>query len=280
MKIRPLSLRGGGILIVSVMLAMCADLGATELTFQVYNESAKSTLYDTDLFYGWTETDSGPWPDTSYSYGDYVTVFNDPASHGGKYFTYGAGRGATPDISVLYRPFNLGVRLVSSNTFSAAYGDLQDNFIYEGANPASIKFTPSLTTAVQLVSFDIGSYLQAARTPVGATLALIQDYTGPSTGTLLWYGGTSASGTGQGDVTYSVPGGAAHATFTIPLTFNGTNTAGAVGHPVSLVFWGGNQAGNLALDNISFFQDIPEPSTSLLILGGASLFLCRIRRMC
>jgi len=273
MKAMPMFFRLG---CAALVLGTAANLRATELTFQVYNEPTTNTLY-TDLFYGWSESDSGPWPNTIYSYGDNVAVFNDPTSHGGKYFTYGAGRGATPDITVLYRPDNWGVRMFNASTFGNPYGDLQDNFIYETLNPSWVKFTPSATTAVQVVSFDIGSYLNVPRTPVNATLALVQDYTGtPGSGTLLWYGGTSASGTGQGDVTYTVPAG--HLTFTVPDTFNGTNTAGAVGHPVSLVFWGGSQAGNLGIDNISFFQDIPEPSTSLLILGGASLVLYRARR--
>jgi hypothetical protein len=267
-----------------IVIGAAEEVRATKLTFQIYNDAAKTTLY-ADNFYGWNESDSGPWPNTAYSYGDYVSVFNDPTSHGGKYFTYEEGRGATPDISVLYRPAGQGSRLINPATFGP-YGDLQNGFIYDGAttatnNPAVLRFTPSPTTAVQVASIDIGSFNNLARTPVRASLALYQDYVNPSNpGTLLWYGGTSASGTGLGDVTYSVPAGSAHLTFTVPLTFSGNPTHGAIGHPVSLVFHGGTQSGNLAYDNIVFWQEVPEPSAALLLLGSASLALYRARRSC
>lgn len=275
----------GSAFAVALALGTATVLQAAELTFQVYNESAKSSLYS-DLFYGWTEPDAGPWPNTSYSYGDYVTNFNDTVSHGGKYFTYGSWGGLTPGISMLFRPQNQGSRLVNPTFIGGPYGDLQDNFIYEGATstinkPAELRFTPSPTTSVHIVSFDVGSFNNAARTVVNGTLALIQDYnTNTHYGTLLWYGGTSASGTGTGDVTYAVSAGSTHLHFDIPEIFAGHSTIGDRGHSVSFVFFNASQAGNLAFDNFRLIEEVPEPSAALLTAGGAAVVLYRLRRRC
>jgi hypothetical protein len=241
MYIKPFHVR---LLLIAALLASVVSVRATQLTFDIYSDSAKTTLI----------------PQGSYiplAYGDNVTDFDPAGPIGGQYFRYGTNGGYTPDISLEYGWIEVANPTTSHGLFGpqlwySGYPGLT-NVAYPvfGASYYNyIAFTPTAGVA-KLVSFDVARYLGGSEG--GFTLKVVQNAFTPTPQT-LW------AAAPDGGVTIGA------------LTTYSPNVNVDPGSTLYLIF-GSN--GNLGLDNITF-TGVPEPSAMLLAgLGALALGLRR-----
>ena len=221
-----------------------AEARATQLTFNVYTDSSKTTQVAAGTF-------------VPQGYGDNVADFEPASSFGGQYYSYGTNGGLTPHVTVGYRVWNNPGDNGGANgsIWTTGYGNLT-NVLYPNLTYEEIRFTVDSGYRVALSNFDIASF---TLTTTGQTVKVVRDAGLPSA-TVLWSAGP--------DGTVTVNGGAGvHDSYT-------PNVLVGDGHTLSLIY---ASSGNVGADNIVFSDSVPEPTTATLMIT-ASLCLIRWRR--
>jgi hypothetical protein len=212
-------------LMLCALLGVTASARATVLTFNIYTDSGKTTLFDTN-------------PDASAisAYGNNVNDFEPTAAFSGKYYSYGTNGGLTPHVAIQYRAVPGGG--TSGNIYPVA-GDL-DHVLYtrplayalgSGTN-MEVRLTPRTGRSVRIESFDAAAYGIGETIP-NQTIKVVADVGLPSE-SVLWSAGP--------DETVTVTGHHAHYTPQVSV---------GPAHTLSLVY--GNSA-DFAVDNIQFSE--------------------------
>jgi len=228
-------------------LWIATEARATQLTFDVYTNSAKGVTHHAP-----NSTVVPP------SYGDNVSDFDPGALFEGQYYyRYGSDGGFTPHVTVEYRFWNNPGDNGGPNgrIWDTGYGDLQ-YVAYPSVNQSFVemRFAADFGYRVTLSNFNIAAFGASLG---GQTVKVVRDAGLPSA-TTLWSAGP------DGGVT--VTGGGSHDTY-MP------NILVADGHTVSLIY---GQSGNIGVDNVVIVESIPEPTAGVL-LGAGALLLGRLR---
>ena len=163
-------------------------------------------------------------------------------------YGYGAGGGATPDVTVQY--------LLASNGNPSGYigGNNFDNFygVFTQGGSEEIRFTPAAGFGVQLDQFLSDTWVHGTLT--GQTLEAVEDF-GTASPTLLW-------------------GSVGNNTLAGPQTWTPAVSVEA-GHTLSLVY---GSSGDLQVTNVQFSEFlVPEPTTGALLIGVGGVLLRRRR---
>lgn len=197
------------------------------------------------------------------AYGDRVSDF-DPADAIATdlYVAYGSAGGPTPNVTVEYWWYRKSDGTTNgmggANRWDFGYGGME--YVAFGSNNTAhlsqITFVPDPGYTVQINSFDYARWTTATMFYTGLTLKIVANANTPDE-RLLWQAGPDET------ITFPAPFQTAS-----PMVF------GRPGETVSIL-WG--MSANVALDNISFTQHLPEPATSLMLVPGIAM-LARGRR--
>lgn len=209
------------------------------------------------------------------AYGDRVTegpggVFFTP---GFPQFTYGTGGGATPNVTVDYRP---GLLFGSSQAPSRRFGDLT-NVLYRqfgGDNVIEIDLQPDPNVAVCLYSFDLAAVLSEN---LPAQYVLVTD----SLGNKLFRDAPNSGG--PLPIIPAVDGGGNPTRRTYDFTtLLGAPIQPAAGRGIQILIGVGQiptKVDRIGIDNIKFGQHIvPTPGAAALVIGAGLLAVGRRRR--
>lgn len=253
-------------LFVLSLLVSALSAQATSLTFDVYTDSSKTTFANANPI--------------SQSYGDNVTNFSPTGAFGSYYFNYGSAGGFTPHVTVEYRFLSIALPQDPSPgqngppngyLWNYDYGDLTNVLygIYGGtANGTNvpgwymeIRLTADPAYRVTLSNFDISSWPHVDRG--GQDLKIIRD-ANSATAATLWSAGPDGTVVVHG----STP---AHDSYTPMVTV-------ADGHTLSLIYGNGAAGPDIGVDNLIFFESVPEPSLLAMTGAGLGLLLTLVRR--
>ena len=228
-------------------LLLGAEARATQLTFDLYTDAAKTTPVANNTV-------------VPATYGDNVSDFDPSAPVGGQYYRYGTNGGLTPHVTIDYRFWNNPGDNGGANgrIWNTGYGNLT-NVVYPTvtASYVEMRLVPDFGYRVTLTNFDIASFTAAT---TGQTLKILRDAGLPSA-SVLWSAGP--------DGTVTVNGGAGvHNSYAPNVLVEG-------GHTLSLIY---GQSGNIGVDNVVFIESIPEPTAMAFLALGSIILRWRLRR--